>query len=531
MAGTVPPLVIPIQLDGKSALDALRRLEAAGKESTDKTHEGSKHAQKGLEDMGGAAKEAGSALTDLLGVQAGFGMIGQAVGVITDRMKEAADYTKKTVEEFATLREAIKQIAALQGKTPTNEFTVEQAKLSAEGGGILTPMEMAKGQQAFLQYGSGYVSKEGKPGTGRVEQSTVNTILPKLLAYAKSRGVPADVASRLVANIIQAMPPGSKPEEYEDLFMKVMAIAETSKGSAATTVAQVAPLLAEGIGKGMAFGEQGPEAILSATRLAAVESERGPEESFTYSRALVQELNKIHHKEGAEAELGITPGSSPEEKVRAIKKTADAKGVSVEDLLHSYVHDPIRGTGAMLTAVNAGIGEGKVPGMFDTMKTASAAASRADIEPWMTKYKAEGQGASEFTEAQLARARTENAALWAGVEHAKETAKGELTAEVDTQGRNVFQRTEWKDLVRGTVGRAATGLGRDEGIITKRAMTDLESQLTPGQIAQARKETTGMATGTMGTDSAAYLKRLVELAEMNHRAPMAAPPPKPTARP
>jgi len=500
-----PTLTIPLEIDGARALRLLKQFEETGVQATGKVEEGAKGATSGFSDLA----------SGLIGVQSGLGMVSQVFDVVKESMRDAAEYTRKVVQEFTTLREAIKQIAALQGKTPTTEFTVEQSRLSAQGGGILTPQEMATFQTSWLQYGSGYVSKPGHEGEGRIDQSTVNEIGPKLAAYAKSRDIKSDVAARLMAAIVQTMPEQSKGESYEDMFMKIMAIAETSKGSATVTVGQIAPLLAEGIGKGAPFGE-GPEAILSAARLAAVESERGPEESFTYSRALVHALQQLHHKAGAEAALGITPGMDVEAKIRAISAMADKNKQTLEETLYPYVHDPIRGSGAFLTARNQGIGTGRRPGMFDEMRRADEAASRADIDPWMEQYKAGGQGAAEFVEAETKRHEVETGSAWAKIEAMKKEAAMRLSGQRNEFGQTPYQHLDYGDVFRYTAGQALGRGSRREQLEWEEAVRGVMQRTSEAgvPITQAeRQQVGGESVGLLGMNRDIYLKRLVEIAE------------------
>jgi hypothetical protein len=529
-------LVIPLTLDATAALAMLRKFEEAGKAAGDKTSEGMDKTKESAKGAGQGIGEVAGQMAGLIGLQTGVGLIGDAFGAVKEQAQKSADYIRDTVKQFGELREMVRGVAALRGETPTNQFTQEQVALSAKGGGILSPTEMAGAQEAWLQYGSGYVSKPGAPGTGLIEQATVDEMLPEMMSYAKSRKIAPDVAGKLIAAIVQTMPKGSKAEEYRSQFMKVMEIAETSKGSATVTVGQIAPLLAEGVGKGMALGE-GPEAILQAARIAAVESERGPEESFTYSRALIHEMHAIHKKEGAEDQLGITEDMTVEQKVKAIGDAFNRSGQKkFEDFIAPFAGDKIRGTGAMQTAISKGLDAG----MFAEMQRAAGGVSGADLAKRMSVYLASEGGESEKTEADIARATAERGAKWDPVERLKREAQLALIKETDATGRNAFEAAGITDVARWAGSKLGAGT-REEQLVNERAVEMARRRAGPqGDVLAFQDQTRGtwgsqprQGTG-FGDDTNSQILRLLTIANQQRadagKAPLAAPPPQPTAR-
>ena len=430
-SGSKPNLVIPVTFDGLDALRELEKLKDAGKAAGEET-------AGGMEKAGTSVQKLGGFLTDVISHQ-GLQLLKDAAQGLNRGFEETAQHVKEIGSQFIQLREVMRGIQALQGKSPTDQATIEQIQLSGKSQ-ILSPQEYATAQEAFLQYGSGYVSKPGQPGSGRIEQDTVDEILPQIMAYAKARKVSPDVASKLISALIQTMPKGSSSKDYLDMFSKVMEIAETSKGSATTTLSQLAPLLAEGVGEGMAFGE-GPDAVLQAARLVAVEQERNPEEAFTYSRALLQELHHIHAKEGAEAKLGITEGMTVEQKVRAIGDAYQRSGAkSFADFIEPLAGDKIRGTGALQTALNQGVRGG----MFDTLTQVSAGVDRSALDSRMKSFLESEGGQYMTSEASNARAQAE-----AGQRYA-ELARLKLEAEAQLNREHRFEdMTGSGDMLRG----------------------------------------------------------------------------------
>ena len=506
-------LVIPLGIDSAAAKKALDDLGAEG-------HNSGKKIESGMDVATGAAHEFGSALTGILGLQTGMGMIGQAVGVVTDRMREAAEYTKKVIDDFVTLREVMRGVAALQGKGATTEFTKEQLTLS-EHAKILTPTEFAAAQEAFTQFGSEFVSEEGRPGTAQTEQATIDEILPEVMGYAKSQKISPESAAKLLSSIIQKMPKGTSADDYKRIFMKQVQLAKRSRGSAESTVQQLIPVLAANVGAGMAYGEY-EEGIMAATRGVAVQQQAHTGQGGEYNRSMLTTFMHLKSKE-EEEELGITDEMTPEQKVLQIKEKFKASGKKkFADFWLEITKGQIdiQGMEALQTAINASE-------KFEDYKDSVKGIKGDDLGTALEKYASEGAGEEEATEARTARAESRRGAEFSGVGAAKGKAKSELTEEVDPSGRNVFQRTEPRDLLRNTVGRALGFGDRDQQLIEQRAREDLEKQVTPEQRDQARYDSAGSVAGHLGVDYTLYLKKLVELAEANHHRPMPAPAPQP----
>ena len=506
--GAKPDLVIPLRFDGEEALRLLRKLQQDGRKAGEDTAEGLDKATK-------SSMSLGDHLMTFVSHQ-GLQVLQSVAQGMSKSFEETSNHIKQIGEQFIQLRETMRGIQALQGKAPTDAATAEQIKLS-EKAQILSPQEFATAQEAFLQYGSGYVSKPGQPGTGRIEQSTVDEILPELMGYAKARKVSPDVASRLISALIQTMPKGSAAEDYKAQFMKVMEIAETSKGSAQTTLSQLAPLLAEGVGEGMAFGN-GPDAVLAATRLIAVEQERNPEEAFTYSRALLQELHHIHAKEGAEDQLGIKEGMTVEEKVKAIGEAYKKSGAkSFADFIGPLAGDKIRGTGALQTALNQGV----VGGQFEVQRKAAEGVGAADLGIRMQEFMASEGGVYMKTEAENAREQALAGQRYAEMNRLKLQAEAQLNRE----GR-FEDMSGWGDTARGIAAQGGA--------------PSVKQQLINEQAVRLAQQQAGLPQSTIGNmGDAQYVidKQILDALKLanEQRAaqaarPLAAPPPKPETR-
>jgi len=504
--GPKPSLTIPVMLDAGEALRVLDQLGPQLKKAGDDASESFDGAGKSLRTFGGL-------LTDIASHQ-GLALLKEAAQGLSRGMEETVQHISKITSEFTQLREAMRGIMALQGQAPTDQATLGQIELSAKSQ-ILSPQEFAAAQESFLQYGSGYVSKPGQPG--RIEQSTVDEILPQVMGYAKARKVSPEVASKLISALIQTMPKGSSAEAYMDMFSKVMEIAETSKGSATTTLSQLAPLLAEGIGEGMAFGT-GPDAVLQAARLVAVEQERNPEEAFTYSRALLQELHHIHGKKGAEQALGITADMTVEQKVRAIGEAYSKSGVgSFADFIEPLAGDKIRGTGALQTALNQGV----TGGMFDTLTSASAGVDRSALAGRMQEFLSSEGGAYMTAQAANERAQAE-----AGVKFA-EMAQLKLEAETQLNREGRFENmTGWGDTLRG-VGAQLGAPSIKQQLVNERAV-----QLAYQQAGETQRGLGNMGDSQFVIDKEILetLKRANEQRAVGQQKTLSAPPPKSTYR-
>jgi hypothetical protein len=252
-----------------------------------------------------------------------LGIVVSLVASYAKAQAEAAAYTKESVEKFAKFRESVRGIAAREGKTPTNEFALEILH-ECEASKILMLEEYVAAKEAFLDYGGQYVSRTNEPGSRQIERTTLQAILPDMMAYAKMTKLSSRVVARFVAEIIKQMPKGSSAEDYKSVFAKIVMVAVERTGSAEKFLGQLIPFLDEQVGQGRPFGP-GEKGILSASVFLMVQDYDHPGESYTYGNAALQTLAHIH-RSGRDGELGISDDMTPSGKIEAIYKAFKKSG-------------------------------------------------------------------------------------------------------------------------------------------------------------------------------------------------------------
>jgi len=190
-----PDPIIPFRLDAGNAAAVLAKLAAAAKKARQRIDDGAGEGNKAIIDLTGSIL--GAART--LGT---FGMAREAFSAVTDQAKECANYVGYISKDFIGLRQAMQQVAALDGQQKNNLLTREQA-LSADASSV-TPQQWIRFQEQFQFYAGAYI--EGDLQRLNAEHTElVSQLLPQMLGIV-SRSATPDKPAQLLAPMSEAMP-------------------------------------------------------------------------------------------------------------------------------------------------------------------------------------------------------------------------------------------------------------------------------------------------------------------------------------
>jgi hypothetical protein len=315
-SGGIPDLVIPVRFDVSKIPGQLGSVGAAGKKAGEDTEKGFKKAQQGsqsfLTDLGGMTQ----ALTQIAGLAKG------AMQQMGQQFQEASQYTHKMAEDFAVLRAAMQQVAALTGKSNTNVFTLEQTQKAAAA--KLKPEEWIKFQEQFQSYGGAYIEGDQsrfreRGGVSAAQQA--EQYQQKLAEFAKARGLAPDEAAQLAGGLLQF---SKGPQTVEGLTGRFGQVFKTLE-RAPTPVPELMPQMS----RVMAMGASPEE----AAQLLAIQSEANPHEEEVHVRAALKAINEQIMK-GKGAALGQVEGQTPLEQVKAASAAIGARMKAGEKLMN-----------------------------------------------------------------------------------------------------------------------------------------------------------------------------------------------------
>jgi hypothetical protein len=460
---------------------------------------------KHLDDGTQSALNMTKAMLGMVGVQSGMAAVGQVVAAIGSGMQEAADYTKRVAESFGATRDAMREIAAIAGKGLTNEFAQGQLDVAKQAK-ILTPQEMNSGVLAFQQYGSAYIGDQGvDPVTGkdngsRISQGQLDELLPSVFSAAKVQGIEQGAAGQIFAKIVQALPAHSKTADYKDTFAKVLEMAKNSAGSATLTAKNLAPFLSENVNAGGAF-EPTMEGLMSATKIVSTVSESNPEEAGTYSRQMIQDLNRIDIK-GKDNDFGITDDMTVEQKIGAIaaKWKAETGGKNFKKWYSQKLGGRmgnVQATAALTTLITKGVDGG----FFATMEAKAAKVDGGTLDTALEAHLGTQGGRDDARKASTAIGEAERGLDWSDVEAMKARAKDELT----NDPTHPFEQS-WHGPI-AALKNMVGGTSYQQQAINERALRDAQ------QDVRAAGGDPGIASTTTWGQHAidSEIKRLVEL--------------------
>jgi hypothetical protein len=241
-------------MDLDKALAQLAKLAGAGKKAGDDTDAGAKKAQQGLEGVDAAAAAAARSMLALQGAQMALSAVQQAGAAIAQQFKETADYVKKLADDFAGLRRAMQELAALSDQPITNKFVIEQGKIAGKYG--MTMEENRLAQEEFKNIAGAMVGDEkdeaGEP-TGKVAAGAKLTtaqgtkLFGRVAQFMKSVGQKPELGMALVgAQLQQARGPQEVDKIMRD-FVESYNIAQKGPVPVADMIKQLPGIMSYGM--------------------------------------------------------------------------------------------------------------------------------------------------------------------------------------------------------------------------------------------------------------------------------------------
>jgi hypothetical protein len=444
MSGGIETLVIPVRMDTKDAAAALKRLEAAGKEAGDGVKDGM--------DKGAAgAKNLGDNVADLIKAQMGLSAIRQVASAMGDEFRRSADEVNRLATQFADVRQAMQQVAALRGEGNSNQFTVEQVRAGARAG--LTPQEWTRAQEEFQSRAGAYIGKDAGD-QGRLDDKQGEEYQQQIAAFAKARGINPSEAMGLGGGLLQF---SEGKQDVKGLMSRYGKVFKTLE-RAPTPVAQLLPQMSRLMGQGFS-----PE---EAAQALAIQSEANPGEEQTFVTSALKAVTDAR-LEGKGAALGLKEGMTPMQQLEAASRTLRdriAAGEDQDTLMKEYA-PRIEEKRGLLGFINRGVGAQG----FERVRGYAAGTPDNFTSKAVEEYEKSDEGRAARRRADLALAEAERGELSQPVMEQLELARIEATRRGDLEQGRV------SNAYRGTIG-AGTGVDSAKQIVNQEALRRLRTR-------------------------------------------------------
>lgn len=500
-----PDLVIPIRFDPSKAIAGLQTVEAAGAKAGDEVAEG----------MGRADKAAGS-LSDSIGglikgqmTYAAIKGVAQSIG---EQFKEAADRTREMAKDFIALRQTMQEVATLQGKPVTTEFTLEQAQKAKAA--HLTPAEFRDFQAQFLNYAGAQVGGEA----GKLTETQGAEYASRVAEMMKASGVTPKVGAELAGSLLENV---KGPQDVDKLMTRFgTAFQVLQKGR--VPLERALPEISQIMGMGVELEE--------AAQMYSIVSPAAAGQEGTAVQAALRAVQEMKSK-GTGEEFGVRKGMTPFESVRAFaedinqrKQELTAGGATeqmAQDeisalLMEQKVANDIREARGLVSGFGR---QGIELGGFARYGKV-AAETPADYEKQkIAEYEASETGKQAEREADLALAKAQRGALATKYEELRTEAETELTR----SGRT--ERPEALDLIRKSMG-AITGESVQEQLVTEKAF-EMAQERAGRPVNEYGQEGSvfGLSRVAAREKTEALLARQTEIMEEEANRPLAVSPP------
>jgi hypothetical protein len=393
-------------MDPRRAVEALKTVEQAGTKAGDAVARGMKEAQQATHGAAGAAKDFGSELAGLAKAQVALAVVRSAANAMSDEYKRSTDYVRELAKNFADLRQALQQVAALKGEKNTNQFTLEEAQKAAASG--LTPQEWVKAQEEFQSGAGAYLEGD----QARATQQQGEDYQARIAAFAKARGIAPSEAMPLGGGLLQFSEGQQTPEKLMERYGRVFKTLER----APTPVSQLLPQMSRIMSQGFA-----PE---EAAQALAIMSEAMPGEEQTGVENTLKALTEARHK-GKGEELGLQEGMTPMQQIEAASrrlKGRAAKGENLDEMLAEYAPD-LRERRGLLGFMNRGVGAKG----FERVRGYAAETPADFTAKAIAEYQASDEGQAAQRRANQALAETRRGQKYQDLQAELEKARAEQT--------------------------------------------------------------------------------------------------------
>ena len=214
---SIPDLIIPVRFDTSKIDPALQKVGRSAQDAADK-------AKKGFDESGKAAGGFGVELNAVLSIVSQVG--GAAKGMIEgmgQEMRRAAQVAAEMAQGFAKLRTELQEVAALTGKSNSNNFTIEQAQAAAAA--KLTPEKWADFQKLFQSFGGAYLEGDQNRFADTEERTAgqqATEYQQKIAEFSKAKGWEPSTTASIAGGLLQFSEGTQTPEELLARFGRVL---------------------------------------------------------------------------------------------------------------------------------------------------------------------------------------------------------------------------------------------------------------------------------------------------------------------
>lgn len=405
-------LTIPLKLDSAQTMAKLKALQEQGAKTGEALDEGAKQGQKGLDAATGSAGELATGLNLVLGITGGLGSLHGAMMSIVGTLKEGAEHAAKMAREFGDYRRMVLELAGVQGKAPSDQFTLEQAKQANLA--QMDPTKFAGYQLALQQEIAGNVG----PGK-QLTQEQFDRINQTTAAFGASRNISPEAIATLTGGLTRATQGGPDADkQILERFGKLINLMDASPGKVELLLPELNEVLATGAS---------PE---EAGAMISVMAGRGrPREAGTYARALQRSISELMQKVQtgkAPQDFGITPEMTDIEAANQIYKAAQAEQVDMASpramrmWLSQQGFTAEEEQQALMASFNLGF---KTPGFANAQATIQAG-GRGAVDESITRFRESTEGQQQAAEARTAFERLQIGARQSEFRLAQERARG-----------------------------------------------------------------------------------------------------------
>jgi len=509
-----PELIIPVRFDAGNVPKTLEDVGKAGKKAGDDVEGGFHKARAGAESFN-------DSVSNLVNAQMSLPAVKAVAAVFGSEYSRAATYVQNMAKEFTVLRQAMRQVAALNGESNSNQFALSEVKAAAQA--RLTPKEWKRFQKQFQTYGGAYLEGDQARFVQRGEVSAkeqAEQYQAQIAEFAKARRINGEAAAQLGGGLLQF---SEGPQKTEDLMSRYGKVFKTLE-RAPTPVAQLLPQLTRVMAQGAS-----PE---EAAQLLALMSEATPGEEETGVTNTIKAItNQVF--EGKGEALGQKEGMSRLEQVKAAV-TAIKERVGKGEKLHAVLHEvapdlrEMRGMKGFLT-------RGLEAGGFERVAGYVKETPADFVQTAIKDYEASDAGRQAKHDADEALARAERGAKNQDVEAQLQEARMRVTRSgALEQGRADF-------LVRDKLLGTISGVSAEEQVINEEADRTLRAQAIKTGIHGVGSREGDVAFRSQESVNAEIKDLLHQIAEATKktaaapppavpRPPLTAPPPKPSGR-
>lgn len=373
--------------------------------------------------------QASGALNEVLGL----------VRAVGDGFQEASRLSKQTADEFIRQRDALREIAMLQGGQANTSLTLDAAAFSRKTG--LSIAEGNRFRTEFLNTGAQFLDKNISAKEGEQLQQ-------QAAALAAAKGLDPGIMGDAVGNLLGFRDYRQFGDQASETVLgdvyKVMQGLGRGRGSNAVLMRNATSLMAQALNEDELKGVfQRPEDVVA---LISTMAESKPGQAEVFGRAALKALRGFDRKQGdLLGRAGVTADTGFRDAAERVGKTitdeAHAEKIPVQDVIARYFSDE-RERVAMATLINKGIGPGgAIADRLSFMEQFGAEGALEDI----ARFQSDAEGAGPD---RIAKAAMEEARLRRGADRAKfETLRTQAEARLLERGEIDTSLTNAADFV------------------------------------------------------------------------------------